>query len=180
MRLRQHIATVVLATVCMGLWLLPPARPLADDGGETVRARVVSVDDSALTLTGLLEYGTQHLEVELLGGPAEGKRFRAENELRAQLDIDKKFSPGDIATVTWPSGGAKDGDTLTKIAKAHGTMVAELKKLNGFDDKRADRLKANEIIKVPVPNTNAVNESRDSELMVKGKLPPRQPPQQAK
>ena len=74
----------------------------------------------------------------------------------------------------------KDGDTLTKIAKAHGTMVAELKKLNGFDDKRADRLKANEIIKVPVPNTNAVNESRDSELMVKGKLPPRQPPQQAK
>ena len=73
-----------------------------------------------------------------------------------------------------------DGDTLTKIAKAHGTTVAELKKLNGFDDKRADSLKAEEIIKVPVPNTNAVNESRDSELMVKGRLPSRQPPKQAK
>ena len=73
-----------------------------------------------------------------------------------------------------------DGDTLSKIAKAHGATVAELKKLNGFDDKRADSLRAEEIIKVPVPNTNAVNESRDSELMVKGRLPPRQPPQQAK
>ena len=113
MRFRQHIAVAVLAAVCVGLWFLPPARPVADDGGETVRARVVATDDSALDLTGLLEYGTQHLEVELLGGPAKGKRFRAENELRAQLDIDKKFSPGDIATVTWPKGGVKDGESLT-------------------------------------------------------------------
>ena len=65
----------------------------------------------------------------------------------------------------------KDGDTLTKIAKAHGTTVAELKQLNGFDDKRADSLKAREIIRVPVANTNAVNESRDSALRTKGRFP---------
>ena len=65
----------------------------------------------------------------------------------------------------------KDGDTLTKIAKAHGTTVAELKQLNGFDDKRADSLKAWEIIRVPVANTNAVNESRDSALRTKGRFP---------
>jgi LysM repeat protein len=65
----------------------------------------------------------------------------------------------------------KDGDTLTKIAKAHGTTVAELKQLNGFDDKRADSLKAMEIIRVPVANTNAVNESRDSALRTKGRFP---------
>ena len=43
------------------------------------------------------------------------------------------------------------GDTLSKIAKAHGTTVAELKRLNGFDDVRANNLIMGEIIKVPQP-----------------------------
>ena len=113
MKYRRYIAVAVLAAVCAGLWLLPPVRPLADDGGESRRARVLAVDDSALTLAGLLEYGTQHLEVEMMDSPAAGRRFRAANELRAQIDLDKKFKPGDIATVTWPVGGAKEGETLT-------------------------------------------------------------------
>ena len=52
----------------------------------------------------------------------------------------------------------KYGDTLSKIAKAHGTTVAELKRLNGFDDVRANNLIAGEIIKVPQPKPNTVNE----------------------
>ena len=48
--------------------------------------------------------------------------------------------------------------TLSKIAKAHGTTVAELKRLNGFDDVRANNLIAGEIIKVPQPKPNTVNE----------------------
>ena len=114
---RRLCMTVVFAALCAGLWFVPSAKPLADDGGESVRARVTAVDDGALTLTGLLEYGTQHLEVELLGGPAAGRRFSADNELRAQLDIDKKFRVGDIALVTWPRGGAKDGEVL--VARDH-------------------------------------------------------------
>jgi LysM repeat protein len=43
----------------------------------------------------------------------------------------------------------KNRDTLSKIAKAHGTTVAELKSLNGFDDVRANNLIMGEIIKVP-------------------------------
>ena len=113
MKYRRHIAVAVLAAVCAGLGLLPPVRPLADDGGESKRARVLSVDDGALSLAGLLEYGTQYLEVEMMDGPAAGRRFRAANELRAQIDLDKKFKPGDIATVTWPDGGMKDNGTLT-------------------------------------------------------------------
>ena len=50
------------------------------------------------------------------------------------------------------------GDTLSKIAKAHGTTVAELKRLNGFDDARANNLIVGEIIKVLQPKPNAVNE----------------------
>ncbi|MBR4652078.1 MAG: YibE/F family protein [Kiritimatiellae bacterium] len=117
MKFRRYIPVAVLAACCVALWLAPPVRPLADDSERNVRARVVAVDDGDLSLTGLLEYGTQHLEVELLDGPAAGRRFRAENEMRAQLDLDKKFKVGDVASVAWPASGAGKDDTL--VARDH-------------------------------------------------------------
>ena len=66
----------------------------------------------------------------------------------------------------------KHGDTLTKIAKTHGTTIAELKGLNSFDDKRANSLISGEIIKVP-SQPNAVNEDRSGTLSVKGRIQPK-------
>jgi len=63
------------------------------------------------------------------------------------------------------------GDTLSKIAKAQGTTVAELKRLNGFDDVRANNLIMGEIIKVPPQKSNAVNEDRGGTRWVKGAYP---------
>ena len=105
MKKRDCIPVLALALLCVVMWLMPSAHPVADDSGESFRARVLSVDDGDITLAGMLEYGTQHLEVEVLDGPETGRRFRAENELRAQLDFDKKFRPGDTAVVVWPEGG---------------------------------------------------------------------------
>lgn len=92
-----------MALACGGLWFLPGPRTVASDAGVSLRARVVAVDDSGVQLAGVVEYGTQRLTVEMLEGPAQGQRFAAENEIRAQLDIDKKFAVGDEAVVTWPS-----------------------------------------------------------------------------
>ena len=117
MRPRDWIPSAVLAALCAAMALAPSAATVVRDDGVSMRARVVSTDDSQVSLAGLVEYGTQHLEVEMLEGPAKGSRFRAENELRAQLDIDKKFAPGDTATVTWPVGGANAADTL--VARDH-------------------------------------------------------------
>ena len=117
MRKRDFIPAFALALLCAAMWFIPSVRPIANDDGDPVRVRVLSVDDSSIAVVGLLEYGTQHLEVEIAGGENAGRRFRAENELRAQLDFDKKFKPGDMAVVTWPENGAKDGDTL--IARDH-------------------------------------------------------------
>ena len=118
-------------------------------------------------------------EVPELPEPPEPATTNAVNEAKdAVPGPPGKIGPPSQNLPPLPPGQyrVKDGDTLTKIAKAHGTTVAELKQLNGFDDKRADRLKANEIIKVPVPNTNAVNESRDRTLMRTSGLAPLQLP----
>jgi LysM repeat protein len=66
----------------------------------------------------------------------------------------------------------KGGDTLTKIAKTHGTTVAELKRLNGFDDVRANKLIAGEVIKVPQSKTNAVREVQGKGPVVRGEPMP--------
>ena len=115
--MREWSPVAVLAALCAAMLFAPSARTVARDDGACLRAKVVSVDDSQLTLAGLVEYGTQRLEVEMLEGPAKGRRFRAANEMRAQLDIDKKFSPGDTAAVTWPEGGPPQDGML--VARDH-------------------------------------------------------------
>ena len=115
-------------------------------------------------------------EVPELPEPPEPATTNAANEAKDVVPVPPgKIAPPPQNLSPLPPGQYRvmNGDTLSKIAKAHGTTVAELKKLNGFDDKRADSLRAEEIIKVPVPNTNAVSESRDSALTVRGMIIPR-------
>ena len=117
MRRRNVIPVLVLALVCAGLWLMPAARTVAGEQGISARARVTRVDDSDVQRLGVLDYGSQHLEVEVLDGAERGRIFRANNEIRAQLDVDKKFKVGDVAVVVIPPGGATPGETL--VARDH-------------------------------------------------------------
>ena len=118
MRARDVIPVCVLAALCVAMGFIPSAARVADvHGGVSMRARVTETDESQVALTGQIEYGTQQLKVEMLEGPAKGRTFSAANELRAQLDIDKKFAVGDVASVTWPEGGVKEGEVL--VARDH-------------------------------------------------------------
>ena len=110
--MKETLPILVLFAACAALWFVPSAATVADDEVGTLRAKVVQADNAEIKLAGVVEYGTQHLQVELLEGPLAGHRFRAENELRAQLDIDKKFSVGDSASVAWPRKGVADGEVL--------------------------------------------------------------------
>lgn len=114
---RRALPVLVLALGCAGMWFVPARPQLGGASGEPVRARVVSVDDSALQTIGHVEYGSERLEVEILGGLQKGRRFRATNELRAQLELDKKFKPGDVAVVLL---GAEDKpETADLTARDH-------------------------------------------------------------
>lgn len=119
MRLRRRdvLPVLALALVCVGLWLMPSAKTVAGEPGSAVRARVTRVDDADVKKLGLLDYGSQHLEVKVLAGAEKGRTLKANNEIRAQLDLDKHFAPGDTAVVVIPPGGVKDGETV--VARDH-------------------------------------------------------------
>jgi len=110
--MRRLLPILALALGCVALGLMPGPRRLADDGARSVRAEVVETVDTDLMLHGLVEFGTQHLTVRL----ADGTVRRASNELRAQLEIDKKFAPGDSACVIVPEN---DDGAQTLVARDH-------------------------------------------------------------
>lgn len=106
-----NIALAVLLAAGSAVLLALPASPRLINGGDArkVRARVVSVDDSGLARHGFMEFGTQRLKVEL----ADGRIMRADNEIRAQLELDKKFVPGDVALVVLPENAGDDDILIT-------------------------------------------------------------------
>ena len=110
--------------------------------------------------------------------PPESATTNAANEAKDAVPVPPGTpapSPQNLPPVPPVQYCVKPGDTLTAIAAKYGADITTLKELNGFDGKRADHLKPDEIINVP--NTNAVNESRDRVSPVKGMiiyLPPEQ------
>ena len=93
---RRLLPSAFLGCVCLGLLCLPGAARLTEaDDRPTVRATVVETDDTDLQVHGLIEFGTQRLKVRLPDGTVKS----ACNELRAQLEFDKKFAVGDTAVV---------------------------------------------------------------------------------
>lgn len=95
-------------------------KPKTDDSRHAERAEVLSVDDSALRKLGLVEFGTQHLAVRL----KDGRVFNAANELRGQLELDKKFAPGETALVIVPEGIAADETIIARDHWRNGGLFA--------------------------------------------------------
>lgn len=96
---RDVCFSAVVLLCCIALCFVPSPPPLAKQTGETAAARVLEVDNSAVEQHGLLRFGSQQLKVRLLHPKYRGATFRAGNELRAQMELDKEFSPGDTALV---------------------------------------------------------------------------------
>ncbi|MBR7119190.1 MAG: YibE/F family protein [Lentisphaeria bacterium] len=97
--LKQHhhvTSGLVMMFVCAGLFFLPSHSAQNSSDGTKSKARVLSIDNSRVQNLGLLLQGEQQLEIEILSGKHKGKRFPACNQLRAQMELDKMFEPGDI------------------------------------------------------------------------------------
>lgn len=92
----RRISPIVILIIASALMFLMPSPRLLDGAsGATELAKVVKVDDSGIELLGVVEYGYQSLEVEF----SDGSRKVANNTLRGQMELDKKFKVGDTVQV---------------------------------------------------------------------------------
>lgn len=95
---RDAAMCIILIAASVILSFIPPYNketPL----GTKEKASVISTDNSSVQKMGLLMRGSQILEVKILSGKYKGQIFRASNELRANMELDKMFSAGDIILV---------------------------------------------------------------------------------
>ena len=115
---------------CIGLAFMPSPPPLARQTGVPVTAKVLSVDNSQVEQHGLVRFGSQKLTVRLLNPKYHGAEFRASNELRAQMELDKEFAPGDTAVVILQPGDRPEEANL--VAQDHYRMGWGLALFAGF------------------------------------------------
>lgn len=101
---KEALLILLFALVSLGILCLPESPRLLEQKGIREKALVLSVDNSQIQDLGILQYGSQLLQVRLLEGEGKGKVFHAGNELRGQLELDKLFIPGDRIFVSRGEG----------------------------------------------------------------------------
>ena len=107
---------VFFLLACVALWFLDILHQDAPPEGVKCKARILSVDNSNIFTIGLLRKGEQHVRLRVLEGPYKGREFDGTNIVRANMELDKMFEPGDLALAAIPYGV---DETFTVVAQDH-------------------------------------------------------------
>ena len=107
---------VFFLLACVALWFLDILHQDAPPEGVKCKARILSVDNSNIFTIGLLRKGEQHVRLRVLEGPYKGREFDGTNIIRANMELDKVFEPGDLALAAIPYGV---DETFTVVAQDH-------------------------------------------------------------
>jgi len=106
---------VVFLLACVALWFVELS-PKRQEEGVKSKALILSVDNTNIFQFGLLKKGEQHVRLRVLNGPYKGREFDGTNLIRANMELDKMFEPGDIALAAIPYGV---DETFTVNAQDH-------------------------------------------------------------
>lgn len=110
--IKDAIMALVFAFLTLAAFFLDIYPVEQNRDGTKEKARVVSVDNANIFSVGLLKQGDQKLEVEILTGAHKGEIFKAGNVLRANMELDKIFAPGDTILAAIPSNANPSTDTI--------------------------------------------------------------------
>lgn len=114
---RWTLAIALFALACamaVVAWLVSGVQNMPSQ-----RARVLAVDNSDLHVLGHVKYGTQKLDVEMLGAEHALERRLAGNTVRAQMELDSIYSPGDVILVATRSECDEPQENDVLIARSH-------------------------------------------------------------
>lgn len=98
---KNLISVAVCAALTIALLILPTGFEGAGvkDNAQRVKAEVLSVDNSKIIDTGLVQSGEQNCRVRILQGDFKGQEQDCVNTLSGSLEQDKIFVQGDMALV---------------------------------------------------------------------------------
>ena len=98
----RKAASIIVGVLFLIVLLLIPTgyeEAAAYQGTDRVPARVLKTDESTIRNAGLIRFGEQFCDIEILGGRFKGQVVPAVNMLQGSLDSDKIYAPGDKALV---------------------------------------------------------------------------------
>jgi len=99
-RSKDYLLVISLFFFIVALLLIPTGfENIKLQNSETVRARVIDVDNSSVMQFGIVKTGDQDLEIRILNGRFKGVEVNANNMLIGKMELDKMFAPGDSALV---------------------------------------------------------------------------------
>ena len=107
---------VVFLLACVALWFLDILHTAPPPEGVKCKARILSVDNTNIITIGLLRKGEQHVRLKVLSGPFKGREFNGSNIIRANMELDKVFEPGDLALAAIPYDA---DENFTVVAQDH-------------------------------------------------------------
>lgn len=97
---RSIVPIIVVFILCTVLILLPTKyEQKLYDNTERVKALVLSTDNNGVISSGIIKFGDQNCEVEILEGKFKGQTTTGVNHLNGSLEKDKIFVEGDRALV---------------------------------------------------------------------------------
>ena len=97
---RDRLVVILVAAITVGaLWIPTGFERPPDRAAATVRARVLSVDNSSVHQYGFIREGAQLVHLRILSGRYRGREADGSNTYLGKLELDKVFVPGDIALV---------------------------------------------------------------------------------
>ncbi|MGL4363365.1 MAG: YibE/F family protein [Cellulosilyticaceae bacterium] len=97
---KNVIFSVLCLMFCLILCLIPTGfEKQLYYNAESVKAKVISTDESTIYQNGILKQGTQMCTIHILQGSHRGIEVEASNFLQGKLEFDKIFQPGDTAYV---------------------------------------------------------------------------------
>lgn len=108
---KQVVFSFVFMLGLIILWWLPTGfEQQIYVNSEGVKAKVVSVNNSAVYQTGIINQGEQWCLIKIQSGAYKGKKIEAINLLTGKLEFDKLFKVGDEAWVLLELN--QDGDLI--------------------------------------------------------------------
>ncbi len=122
---RKDVFLVIFLTILITILFFVPTGFENRIQANSIRCRgeILSVDNSEVKQHGIVRLGTQALKVSIRNGPFKGQCVEATNELIGKLELDKFFSPGDIALVVL---SLKDGKIFYANAQDHYRIRIEI------------------------------------------------------